>query len=331
MIKQDKNPQARQISFSALLRCAVLLITAIMATTTNAAITFTFNYTDPAGVGFNAADPLGASRKTSLVQTGILLSNLFPSLTANIRIDVNGAETVDSTLAAAGSNYNSAIAQNCQAGFNGRGDVGIIALGGIDPSPATADGSVTVNFQDFMWDLDDVIDPTQFDFKSTMLHELLHASGFSHSIMDDGADACGQAAPTAGGWVPFDQHLGNITAKFINAGFIINNAAWVAAITGGTGNTGVLWRGASGLAANNGVPIPMFSPNPVQQGSSISHLDDNFYTTVALLMEAATGPGQGTRTLSPIERGIMTDIGYPAVATTNNKSINLSSPLLLLD
>ncbi len=167
------------------------------------------------------------------------------------------------------------------------------------------------------------IDPApDFDFKSTMMHELLHAVGFSNSVTQLGADACGQAEPTAGGWVPYDQHLGNTTANFINAStFVINTTNWNTALTGGTGPTnGVLWHGANGTAANSGNPVPLYSPTTFSLGSSVAHLDDDFFTSSALLMEAATGPGLGTRTLDSREVGIMKDIGF-----TNAVPVELQS------
>lgn len=304
--------------FQKTLLSTIILIAALTAAPVHAVITFNFQYTDAMGVGFNAAAPLGDARRLSLEQTGVLFSNLYPTLTANIVLAVNGSETEDSTLAAAGSNFTSPLAGFCPPqtpGFVGRGDVGIKLLGGTDPSPEMADGTVTVNFEDFMWDLDDSIDPTMFDFKSTMLHELLHAAGFSHSISNTGTDPCGQATTTPGIWAPFDQHLGNATQTFINnTTFIIDPAAYISALTGGTGNSGLLWRGANGIAGNAGQAIPIFSPNPIQSGSTGSHLDDDFFTDQALLMEAATGQGQGTRTLSPLELGMLVDIGFPSSA-----------------
>jgi len=293
-------------------RCGGWLLTLILlslSSQSQAAITFTFNYNDPNGIGFNAVGATGQERRTALEQTGVLLSNAFPRYTATINLDVNGAETNDSTLAAAASNFNSNDALTCNAGFKGRGDVGIKILGGVDPKPQAADGLVTVNFQDHVWDLDDNIDFMKFDFKSTMLHELLHAMGFSNSIRQDGSDPCGVASPNPAGWSPFDKHLGNTSAAFINTSFVINRQAWLASVTGGTGNSGLLWRGVNAVAANNGSPIPMFSPTNFSSGSSVAHLDDDFYSNVNLLMESATGVGPGIRTLAPIEFGIMKDIG----------------------
>lgn len=319
MQRQGTGPAQARRGDRMLLLAALVVAATLPVSPAQAQITFSFTYTDPAGVGFSLTHPNGPARRTALEQTGTLLSSFLPSYTATINLSVNGAETNDSTLAAAGSNFNSAAAMVCTAGYN-RGDVGLIALGGADPAPGTADGTVTVNFEDHTWDLDDSISPGEFDFKSTMLHELLHAMGFSHSVTQAGADPCGTTAPAAGGWVPYDQHLGNTSANFINGSFVIDTTAWTAAVTGGTGTAGVLWRGANGVAGNGGNNVPLFSPTTFSGGSSIAHLDDDFFTGTELLMEAATGTGPGVRTLSAIEVGIMQDIGF-----TNTVPVELQS------
>ncbi len=312
-----------------LLLSVIGLVAIMLVVPAQAQINFTFNYTDAAGVGFNAAGSLGAERRTALEQTGTLLSSFFPQYTATIVMDVNGSETGASTLASAGSQYSSNAANTCSPGYN-RGDVGIKILGGADPNPGAADGTVSVNFATIVWDLDDNVDPDKYDFKSTILHELLHAMDFFHSITQTGTDPCGTSAPTAGGWAPYDQHLGNTITNLINSSFVIDTASWLSAVTGGTGNAGVLWRGANAMKANSGQPIPLYSPTVYSNGSSISHLDDDFFTSSALLMEAATGPGPGTRTLSAIEVGMMNDMGF--ITNTGKKKV-LLTPLyfLLLD
>lgn len=328
MQEQDKGRVERRGGHQGLLLSSVVVAATMLAAPARAQITFSFNYTDAAGVGFNAADPLGASRRAALEKTGILLSNLFPIYTATITMDVNGSETDDSTLAAAGSNFNAPAAVNCVAGYD-RGDVGIKVLGGADPAPAAADGSVTVNFEDVMWDLDDNVDPARFDFKSTMLHELLHAMGFANSVTLAGTDACGNAAPSAGGWVPYDEHLGNTMTSFIDKNFVITPASWTAAVTGGTGNAGVLWRGTNAMAANGGSPVPLFSPTTFLPGSSVAHLDDDFFTSTEFLMEQAADVGPGARTLSNIELGMMRDIGFASRRTGSKGFMNAIYLLLL--
>ena len=67
-------------------------------------------------------------------------------------------------------------------------------------------------------------------------------------------------------------------------------------------------------------PVPLYSPTTFSPGSSVAHLDDDFFTSSALLMEAATGPGLGTRTLDSREVGILKDIGF-----TNAVPVELQS------
>lgn len=80
-------------------------------------------------------------------------------------------------------------------------------------------------------------------------------------------------------------------------------------MTGGTA-AGARWQGPQGKAGNGGQPVPLYSPTTYSEGSSISHLDDDFFTSANYLMEAATDSGQGVRTLSDFEVGMLKDIGF---------------------
>lgn len=295
-------------------KLALAILGATCPLLAHADITFVFTYTDPMGVGFNHAT-LGTARKTALQETATLLNSYFPGYTATVNMSVNGAETTDGVLAAAGSNFNAAGI--CNPGFASRGDVGLIVLGGTDPNAGAADGTVTVNFEDQTWGLGDTVATGDFDFKSTMLHELLHAMGWSHSVTQAGASACSQAAGTPAAWVPYDRYLGDNAGLIINqTTFVLDGTRWGNVVTGGTGTAGAVWQGPQGLANNSNMAIPLFSPTTFQGGSSIAHLDDNFFTSVNLLMEAATAAGPGTRTLSNIEVGVLKDIGYANVTNT---------------
>lgn len=290
-------------------RWLLLAVASLFPLAAQAQLTFTFTYSDPAGVGFNDAAQ-GPARRASLEQTAALAASYLPGYTANITMSVDGAETTDGVLAAAGSNTTDRHGV-CNPGFGARGDVGVKVLGGADPDPNAVDGTVTVNFEDQTWGLGDTIAATDFDFKSTMLHELLHAIGFSNSIDQAGASACSQAPGTPASWNPYDNFLGDTTGDVINdTSFVLDGARWAAIVTGGAGNAGVLWRGPQGIAGNGGQPVPLNSPATFSNGSSIAHLDDEFFTNVALLMEAATEQGQGTRTLSDREVGMLKDLGF---------------------
>ncbi len=279
-------------------------VCALFATIARAELQFQFTYIDQ-GTGFD--DPLeGTARKQSLDEAAQITAGFFPNLTGTVVLEVDGSDTDDSTLASAASE----ITDFCNIGFDDRGDVGVIALGGADPHPGLPDGSVSVNFEDVVWDLDDNISSNSFDFKSTLIHELLHALGFSGSLGEEIGDACGTLPPSPGGYEPFDKYIGDSTGVLINNDTaVMDGDRWTAAITGGTGENGLLWLGPSGIAANGGQAIPLCSPNPFSPGSSIAHLDDDFFTSQVLVMESFADVGQGTRTLSDIEMGIMIDIG----------------------
>ena len=74
---------------------------------------------------------------------------------------------------------------------------------------------------------------------------------------------------------------------------------------------GLYFSGTNATSANGGNPIPLYSPSPWEDGSSGSHLDDFFYSGAnQQLMNSASDPGQGVRTVSDIELGILKDISY---------------------
>ena len=64
------------------------------------------------------------------------------------------------------------------------------------------------------------------------------------------------------------------------------------------------------MAAYGGY-VPLYTPRPWEPGSSTSHLDDDTFTgSQTQLMNAVTDSGLGIRVLSPIELGILKDLGY---------------------
>ncbi len=274
-------------------------------------INFVFNYTDPAGVGWNASGQTGADRRAALETAAGIVESLFVNYTATIQMDVNGGETDNDTLASASSNFNGPFGP----GFGNQGDVMIKILGGADPG-AGADGTVNWNFEDFTWNPGSVIPPTEFDLVSTAAHELLHAVGFSSDIAQNGNDPGGNTPGNPGNWAPFDRYIADSTGSIINpTSFILDGARWNAASIGGTGTTpasdGLYFNGPAAVAANGGNPVPLYSPNPWEDGSSGSHLDDFFFSGAnQLLMNSASEPGPGIRTISPIEIGMLFDGGY---------------------
>jgi len=271
-------------------------------------LTINFEYLDSPGVGFNDAAE-GAARRQALEDAAQTLASKFVvDFPVTVTLEVDGSETNDGVLAGASSNFNSAGVAACTQGFGNSGDVSIIVQGGSDPAPGTADGSVTVNFEDNLWDFDDQIAADRFDFKPVMLHELMHVFGFASSINQDGTDFCDRPGGQPGAWTPFDSFMGDSVGFLINDDFQLAQD-WLTASVGGAGANGLLWLGQEGMSANGNNAVPLFSPPQWQDGSSASHLDDAIFQGTQV-MEAASPAGPAPRTLSPIELGILRDIGY---------------------
>ncbi len=311
---------------------AVAAICGTAALPAHAGVIFNFNYTD-VGVGFN--DPTyGTARQNALESAANYLAGFLTSYNANIILDVDGSVTNNDTLAAASSNFNS----SGTPGFGNRGDIMIKILNGdaADPNPAAADGTVTWNFEDFQWELGNDFQPGEYDFFSTAVHELLHALGFSSDISKDGSDAFPGTPDDK--WSPFDQYVADAAGnKIIDpATFSLDAARWAAASVSsdGTGTpgcgAGLTFVGPNATAANGGNPVELYAPNPWEDGSSGSHLDDQCYGGT-YMMEAATDAGLSVRTISAVEIGIMKDIGYAQFGAqqTGGTGGNVPAPSVL--
>ncbi len=285
-----------------------------LANESRAAVDFVFNFTDAAGVGFNAAGQVGADRRAGLDIAAGVLENYLSSYTATITIDVNGSVTNDTTLASASSNFNAAFPGN---GFGTQGDVMIKILGGVDPNPAAADGGVSWNFEDFNWESGSDFQAGELDLQSTATHELAHALGFASSISQTGTGIWGDPAGSPTGWFPFDRFVADSTSAIIDGGtFSLSLTRWNSASVGGTGSNGLFFNGLNAMLANGGNVVPLYAPTTWSNGSSGSHLDTDFFTGANAQMMNHSGVAQGLdiRALSPIEIGVLKDIGYSLVA-----------------
>ena len=87
--------------------------------------------------------------------------------------------------------------------------------------------------------------------------------------------------------------------------------------------------GPNAVAAYGGL-VPVYTPNPWQGGSSISHLDDqSFYGRNEQLMNARHGTGQGLRALSALETAILADLGYTIAPAPASAAVLLFGVFLL--
>ena len=173
-------------------------------------------------------------------------------------------------------------------------------LTGIDPNGSKADGDIDWNFGN-PWAFGTLVSNSQYDFTSTAMHELLHTFGFL-SYTDEAGYNTGRS------WTTFDQFIVTSNGTAVISDTYRFNTAYNSNLTGGNG--GLYFGGPNAVAAYGGY-VPLYTPRPWEPGSSTSHLDDDTFTgSQTQLMNAVTDSGLGIRVLSPIELGILKDLGY---------------------
>lgn len=172
-------------------------------------------------------------------------------------------------------------------------------LTGVDSNGAQADGEINWNFAQ-NWAFGDSVAYGQYDLESVALHELTHTMGFLSYVDAPGAN-------TGRSWTVFDSFLVNQDGTKV----IGNDYAWTNIYTPNlTGaNGGLYFAGADAVAAYGNL-VPIYTPGTWAPGSSISHLNDRVFGVSRTLMTAQVGSGRGIRVLSPIELGVLADLGY---------------------
>ena len=172
-------------------------------------------------------------------------------------------------------------------------------LTGVDSNGAEADGEINWNFAQ-NWAFGDSVAYGQYDLESVALHELTHTLGFLSYVDAPGAN-------TGLSWTVFDSFLVNADGTKV----IGNDYAWKNTYTPNlTGaNGGLYFAGADAVAAYGNL-VPIYTPGTWAPGSSISHLNDRVFGVSRTLMTAQVGSGRGIRVLSPIELGVLADLGY---------------------
>lgn len=224
-----------------------------------------------------------------------LASYLVVDSPVTITFSITADSLPDSdTLASAGSDLT-----NSRAGFYNT-IVQNKVLTGVDANDSAADGEIDVNFG-IDWAFGDSVGPDQYDFKSTMLHELLHAFGFLGYIDEPGNNS-------GRNWPQFDRFVVDEEGTaVIGTDFRFKNA-YEENLTGGAG--GLYFGGPNAVDAYGGL-VPLYFPDPWEPGSSGSHLDDFIFVDAdQKLMNAAAESGLGVRVIDAMELGILSDIGY---------------------
>ncbi len=144
------------------------------------------------------------------------------------------------------------------------------ALAGKDLDPANPEISININESmaaSFYLKTDGSCPPNLYDLESIILHEVAHGLGF---LSNDSFDSFSQYGsidqPT-----PYDAF-----AQTPDGGRLMDLASPSAALGLAFQNT-LVWSGKGGIAANNGIKPLLYTPNPYESGSSVSHLDENTF------------------------------------------------------
>lgn len=217
------------------------------------------------------------------------------------------------------------------------------ALAGYDVDPATPD--ITAIFDDdaagtggWYFGLDGNTPAGQYDFRSTVMHEIGHGLGF-YATADSGASGCPVSkgcfglSATTGDERPsiFDTHLhrgANGTRLLTNTG----GRAWTSALAPNVSTAlldifesqSIYFHGLFTDMAAGSTPARIYAPSFWRPASSMSHLDEVSYPAGSseALMTPEMKRGEAMHAPGPITLGMMADIGWwlPSVVDAPNRS-----------
>lgn len=176
---------------------------------------------------------------------------------------------------------------------------------GVDANGEDADGVINWNWAND-WGYYPFVGSKEFDFTSTVMHELLHSFGFYNALGEPDSKE-GTA------WYTYDQFVVTKDGTSpIDPETLRYDPEFDPYLTGYDG--GMFFAGKNAMAAYNGRLVPLWTPAKFS-GSSIAHLDDNVFSgpNHAMMDHEALDTGPDNITLSPVELGILMDLGYTVV------------------
>jgi len=157
--------------------------------------------------------------------------------------------------------------------------------------------------------------PGSYDLVSVVIHEIAHGLGFVSNATYDRSFGTGYISqPT-----PYDAYVQLPDGRTL-IDFCSRSTELGEALVGP-----LVWSGRNGISANKGVAPKLYTPNPYEDGSSITHLDEGIFSndSADLMMTPKFGAGEVRRTLGPIVLGMLQDMkNTPTKSTATNSPIS---------
>jgi VCBS repeat-containing protein len=172
-------------------------------------------------------------------------------------------------------------------------------LTGVDTNGSAADSQISWNFA-YPWALGNAVPNNRYDFQSVAMHEMMHSLGILSGV--------GSPTSLGNNWTVYDSMLSTANGTDVIGANYVWDPAYVANLTGGNG--GLYFEGPNAVAAYGG-PVPIYTPGTWAPGSSVVHLDPaRAPAGTTYLMDPSDGYGLGVRALTPVEIGMLRDLGY---------------------
>lgn len=311
------------------------------------ALTFQFNFVkNEAGVGFDNPDTELVATRTAALNAAAATFGSWFTQTATLTIDVQDFH--DGPLDSDGAPIIAVL--NTDPGFVRTVPERKVQLG-EDLNGADADGILYLNWEEgnpdvgatsARWNYTDEVGANEMDFKGEVLHNLAHILGFRSQITQAGEDIFFDplihAPGEPGTWATYDTFLSDSPlaegSPLIDpTTFRLDLTRWGAAMIGGNSeNTGLFFHGPQAMEANGGEPVPLLSPDPYFPGATGSHLrptatlNRSNSMMMAPDMPGAQNLGLQARRFTPVEVGMMRDLGYVLDTTSPKPTLTTTRP-----
>lgn len=210
------------------------------------------------------------------------------------------------------------------------------AIAGKDLDPARPEVTIrinSVNASSLYLGTDGNCPKNQYDLESMILHELGHGLGFLSNSDYFPISLVGNIQqPTpydAYSQLPDGRRLMDLPTPSYELGTALTSL--------------LVWSGAKGTAANNGVKPKLYTPAVWEQGSSVSHLDESTFaqSSTDAVMTPNLAPGEVFHSPGPIALGMLQDMlvkppagrpsGLPQVVRNPKALVGDKSAVLTFD